>query len=475
MQIQKSLSDKISLSDISAPINETFSDRYGENFQTNLLKSCILDTQFWSKVFLQLNEGLFSRFHGYVFNEFANYFTKYNHLPPRDAVISKLNGDKYDEENKKFIIDIVDDIYSFSEKTNQLDYYKDATKEFVRDRNVREAFIKCVDLYKKGDYKSIPDVIAEAVKEVAFDQKLGLNFLEAGELLSQSLKLEMIPTPFEAINNVLKGGLARKELGLILGGTSAGKSWMLQAIGAHALLQGYNVLYYTLEMSDVSVARRFASIIQQKSPDDVTEQDILKIKDTLKSKGVTSRLFITEYPTKSCSVSDLKLNMSALYNYYSFKPDLILIDYADLMKSRTSYSEKRHELTSIYEDLRGLGGESNAGVWTVSQVNRTGYGKKIITVENIAEDFNKSTICDFIMSVGRDIANRIGGHAQAFIAKNRRGKDALKFNMDMRFDEGIITMDVNPTEVNDVEEYRENKPDIRDDRILENLIGDLDV
>jgi replicative DNA helicase len=144
------------------------------------------------------------------------------------------------------------------------------------------------------------------------------------------------------------------------------------------------------------------------------------------------------------------------------------------MRPKSSYSEKRFELSSIYEDLRGMASELNLATWTVSQVNRSGYNKRIITVDNIAEDFNKSTICDFIMSIGRDINDRRGGAAQVFVAKNRRGRDAVEFDMDMKFDTGKITIQGDAHEILNEQTFKEKRPDIADDdAMIDNLLESL--
>lgn len=471
-QIQKSITEQIKLSTLKNS-SETINEKFGESFQTNLFKCFITDTSFWRKIHSKLSPSLFSKFHGDIFKIFIEYFEKYNNLPSKEITINIIKENQLLPENKDFIINIVTDIFNISDKTNQLDYYKDAIKEFITNKNVMEALVDSMDLFSAGKYKEIADIVAEAVKDADTDENLGIDFLNSAELLEGQLKVDTIETPFEGINKILHGGLGRKELGLILGGTGAGKSWIMQTIASHALLKNFNVVYYTLEMSDVSVATRFASIIQEKNSDDVNGKDIIEIKNTLKSKGLGSRLFIVEFPTNSADILSLRNNISALYNHYSFKPDLICVDYADLMRPKTSYSEKRHEISSIYGDLRRMAGELNAGVWTISQVNRSGFDKRIITVNNIAEDFNKATICDFIMSVGREIKDRQGGTGQVFIAKNRRGKDAMEFDMTMKFEKGKITMDGDAHEILDVQKFRERRPDITDDDVIDNLMNEI--
>lgn len=473
MPIQKSITEQISLS-ASDKKTETLQEKFGETFQTNVFKGFITDLKFWKKMHGKLTPELFSKFHSRIFKLMDSYFGKYDNLPSKEILTNLVEEQKDLVEGiKEPIYNIISEIYNITDQVNHLQYYKDAIKDFIIDKSVYEAFMDSMDLFNAGKYKEISEKMSDAVKEVDIDENLGLDFLNCSDIIDNQLSTQTIETPFVGINEILSGGLGRKELGLILGGTGAGKSWIMQTIASHALLKDFNVLYYTLEMSDVAVAKRFVSILEEKETSLVTGEDIVNIKSTLKQKGLSSRLFIVEYPTGSADITTLRNNISALYNYFSFKPDLICVDYADLMKPKTVRSEKRHELSSIYEDLRRMGGELDVGVWSISQVNRSGYDKRILTVDNIAEDFNKATICDFIMSAGRNIQDRQGGAAQVFVAKNRRGKDALLFDMDMDFSKGKITLGGDAEEVLDTKKFKEKRPSIDDDEIIDDLLSNL--
>ena len=109
-----------------------------------------------------------------------------------------------------------------------------------------------------------------------------------------------------------------------------------------------------------------------------------------------------------------------------FVPDLIIVDYADLLKPEgSSKEEKRHQLESIYEELRGISQESKCPLWTASQTNRSGLNAEVITMEAISEAFNKCFVADFIFSVSRTIDDKSVNSGRIFIAKNRNGPDGL--------------------------------------------------
>ena len=109
-----------------------------------------------------------------------------------------------------------------------------------------------------------------------------------------------------------------------------------------------------------------------------------------------------------------------------FIPDMIIVDYADLLKPEgSSKEEKRHQLESIYEELRGISQEVGCPLWTASQTNRSGLNAEVITMEAISEAFNKCFVADFIFSVSRTIEDKGTNGGRIFVAKNRNGPDGI--------------------------------------------------
>jgi hypothetical protein len=107
---------------------------------------------------------------------------------------------------------------------------------------------------------------------------------------------------------------------------------------------------------------------------------------------------------------------------------LIIVDYADLLKPTTFLKdEKRHQLESIYEELRGLSQIHKCPLWTASQTNRSGLNAEVITMEAISEAFNKCFVADFIFSLSRTIDDKSVNGGRVFIAKNRNGPDGMVY------------------------------------------------
>ena len=125
--------------------------------------------------------------------------------------------------------------------------------------------------------------------------------------------------------------------------------------------------------------------------------------------------------TKSASVQTLKNHIEKLRKR-GIEPDMILVDYADLLRPVRSSGEKRHELEETYEGLRGLAQTYEFPIWTASQTNRGGLNAEVITMEAISEAFNKCFVADFIFSLSRTVEDKQSNKGRLFVAKNRNGQ-----------------------------------------------------
>lgn len=463
--MQENFLNRISISNSTSKA-PSFGDKYGETFQTNLIKTFILDHMFFIEMNELITSDMFNKHHSKVYTELTRYFNTYNNLPNKDIIVNIFNDESLEKIDRDKIIDIINESYSIKETVTHIDYYKDITRKFIRNYRLKEAILKSAKLIDKEDYDSILDIVTEAVRKVDINKSLGLDFLSSLDVLKECVVRNTISTGFKILDDIMKGGLGNGELGLVMGGTGAGKSWMLQYFAVAALLANKNVIYYTLEMSDVSVSKRLISVLLKKPIDIVTDDEIRDVKNIALRNHITSRLFNMEYPTKACSIVHIRNHVSNLYNRFGFKPDIIFIDYGDLMKPTSNFNEKREQIADIYEHIRGFAKELNIPVWSASQTNRSGYKKKIVTVDDVSEDFSKMQLADFVFTVGRSVEDRIAQRGHGFVAKNRIGKDCVEIPMRMNLDSGDIELE-NKSEqvVNNLnfEEYGSSIVGVEDD------------
>ena len=179
-----------------------------------------------------------------------------------------------------------------------------------------------------------------------------------------------------------------------------------------------------MELADTVVAGRYDSAI---TGVELKNLAVFKEKIYDEIKDLKGKLIVKEYPTRSASIQTIKNHIDKLRRR-DFVPDMIIVDYGDLIRPESSKrDEKRHQLETIYEELRGLAQEVECPVWTASQTNRSGLNAEVITMESISEAFNKCFVADFIFTVSRTIEDKNTNQGRIFVAKNRNGPDGLVY------------------------------------------------
>jgi hypothetical protein len=120
------------------------------------------------------------------------------------------------------------------------------------------------------------------------------------------------------------------------------------------------------------------------------------------------------------------------------KPDVVIVDYADILKPTTFYKEKRHATGETYENLRGMAGEFDVPIWTASQANRSSLEEEVIDASKVSEDYSKVMTADFVMSVSRKVEDKIANTGRVHVIKNRFGVDGITFPASINTNTGKI-------------------------------------
>ena len=202
-------------------------------------------------------------------------------------------------------------------------------------------------------------------------------------------------------------------------------SHFLVSVGAAALKMGYNVVHYTFELSETVLGTRYDSHLCRISATDIPDLREVVIAEYAQMKDL-GRLIIKEYPTGSASVMTLRNHVEKLL-LKGIKPDVIVIDYADIMRSSRKYDSMRHELKLIYEELRAMAVDCQVPIWTASQANREAANADVVGLENMSEAYGKAMVADFICAISRKPAEKLLGGARLHVAKNRAGRDGFVF------------------------------------------------
>lgn len=407
-------------------VNEKASfEKFGSKFQENLVQIILDDRVFCDQISEVLDSNFLELKYLRLFvDKVLDYRKKYGTHPSRDTMTTILRTeiDKEPELLQKQTREFYARLQTNEFSLDGEQHIKDVSLDFCKKQKLKEAMIKSVGLIQNSSYDEISKIINDALK-LGTDNNHGYDFIVDFEKRFEVLARNPLSTGWDLIDNIMKGGLGKGELGVVIAPTGAGKSMALVHLGAEALKAGKNVVHYSLELQDKVVALRYDSCISGILLSDVKDQKDMVWESV---KDVKGKLIVKEYPTKSATTLTIKNHLEKLKRK-DFKVDMVIIDYGDLIRPINAQREKRNELESIYEEMRAIAQIYGCPVWTASQTNRSGLNAEVITMESISEAFNKCFVADFIFTISRTIKDKNTNEGRIFVAKNRNGPDGLVF------------------------------------------------
>ena len=402
--------------------------KFGTSFQESLVHLIFEDRVFSDQIREVLDvEFLEVKYLRLFLKRMFAHRDKYGTHPSRDAMTTLLRTE-LDEENEvvvKQVREYFARILAANSQVKDSEYIKSVSLEFCKKQKLKEALLESADLITRASSTSYDEVRKkiDCALKLGSENNFGYDYLADFESRFELKSRDPITTGWKKIDTITQGGLGIGELGVVIAPTGVGKSMVLVHLGAEALKAGKTVVHYTLELGDTVVASRYDSCITG-----IGLSDLFTRKEEIyeQIKDVTGRLIVKEYPTKTATTATITNHLEKLIAR-GIKPDMILVDYGDLLRPIDKRKEKRNELESIYEEMRALAQVYQCPVWTASQTNRTGLNAEVITMESISEAFNKCFVADFICTISRTIEDKNTNEGRMFVAKNRNGPDGIVF------------------------------------------------
>ena len=377
-------------------MNETLQD-YGYNFQVKVLSSLMTDRNFVNHIYDILLPSYFdSKALRWICEHTLLYFKEYKKLPSLEVFKVQVNSVKIDLD-KKEIVHSLKDVWKQIE-SDDLQFVKETILEFSKNQELKRAILKSVDLLNSGKFDEIKREIDNALKK-GMNESLGHDYLtEVEQRYVENAQGLRISTGWDVIDNITGGGIPAGKLCVWIAGPGGSKSFHLVHLGGTALKLGKTVLHYTLELDENYVAQRYDAFFTGIELDDL-KFHVKEIDKRLEKYRTDGKLTIKFFPTKGISLQGLKAHIEKTI-MLDKKPDIIILDYADLLKLGTNQNMRKDELLQeLYEELRGLAGELNIPIHTASQINRCLKfdskvdieGKGMIDIKDVKEN-------DFILT-----------------------------------------------------------------------------
>ncbi len=402
--------------------------KYGKQFQEGIFQGLLTDSVWAAQMIEVMNPSFFDiKYLEFLCEKYFDYYKKYKCFPSLGLLIPLIKEDLTSSNDNILRDQIVEFLHRVKTNPNpgDIQYIKDKSLDFCKRQAFRDALEKAVELIQTDKFESVVGLMKEAVA-VGMPSSVGHDFFEDMEARFVKTRRQCCPTGLKRLDqkDILQGGLGKGELGVVTANTGVGKSHWLVAVGANAMRVGKNVVHYTFELSETAVGIRYDSNLCNIPSNDVSDNKDIVLKRYEDTD--LGRLIIKEYPTGSASIITIRNHLEKLM-MKGFVPSLIIIDYADVMRSTRSYDSLRHELKLVYEELRNLSMELNVPIWTASQANRDSAKSDIVGLENMSEAYGKAMVADVVLSLSRKPMEKDKGTGRIFVAKNRAGRDGVLF------------------------------------------------
>ena len=397
-------------------------NQYGPHFQIKVISALLTHKEYLTNIHDIISEEYWdNQAHQWIIKEIINYYDKYHTTPSMDVL--KVELQKITNDVLK--ISIKEQLKAAYEASDEdLEYVREEFSTFCKNQQLKKALLNSVDLLNAGDFDGIKFLVESALK-AGQDKNVGHEYNKDIEARFREDARTIIPTPWDRVNTLIQGGIGNGDFGLIFGNPGGGKSWSLVALGGYAVRMGYNVLHYTLELGEDYVGRRYDAFFT-KTPVDQILQNRDKVEDVIPE--LPGELIIKEFPMGRATISTIESHIRKVTDLGT-KPDLIIIDYVDLLSSRKRTADRKGEIDDIYTSTKGLARELNVPIWSVSQVNRAGAKDDVIEGDKAAGSYDKIMITDFCLSLSRKSKDKIEGTGRFHVMKNRYGMDGLTFGV----------------------------------------------
>jgi len=409
--------------------------------------------EFFTSVGRFLQPSMFARMEcQWVMAEILNSYEKYGVVPTRPMLRDRLLRSFTEDDPYENVITVVDR----NSDPRDVPLIKDTLLRWARDRAYGLLYSdEAQEAYARGDYDQLEEIIKQANRIADVGQQ-GFWFFENFEALFEPDVIEHRTTGFPRLDRMLNnGGPSPKEVVCWLAGTNVGKSILLCNNAISSLTgigpdgtPGQNVLLITFELDTLKTAMRCLGAATDTPINAIMEhQDFIRRIVSKMKQTYNKRFAIFEWAPDECSVAHVYALLDNLRRTKSFRPDVVILDYMDLMVSRNQgynkddYTRQKH----VANELRGLAKNENVLVFTATQTNRSGAsGEEVADLNKAAESFGKQFALDYVVSLNQNRTQRRAEPPRItmYIAKNRNGPRAERIDCVINYNTMVVREDI---------------------------------
>ncbi len=413
----------------------------GNTFQIQLINNIILYKDFANSIVDVIESKYFdNQYFKLIMQIIKEYYVKYEHTPSYNTLEQLIKSEVTSPMAQKMVLDTLEQVKEAPIEGES--FVQEKALKFCKQQELQKVMVKAQKIIDKGDFESydhLEEMVREALQVGEVDAGTSDVFSNLDDVLEEDFR-HPIPMGIPGIDNLLKGGIAKGELGVVLAPTGVGKSTLLTKISNHAFNLGYNVLQIFFEDNPKIIQRKHFTLWTGIAPDLLSlhkDKVINKVKDI--QENAPNKLILKKLPSDTLTMNQIKNQIRKMIAE-GVKLDMVVLDYIDCVVPDKNLGDEWKSEGSVMRSFESMNHELNLVGWTATQGNRNSISSEVVTTDQMGGSIKKAQVGHVIISVAKSLQQKEMNLATIAITKSRIGKDGVVFE-NCKFDNEMLIID----------------------------------
>jgi replicative DNA helicase len=413
----------------------------GNTFQIQLINQLIVNRDFARAIIDVLDSKYFdNQYFKIITQMIKEYYIKYESVPTFETLDQLTRSEISSDSARKIVLDTLTQIRDVSFDGHQ--FVIEKALKFCKQQELQKVMTKAQKIIDKGDFESydqLEEMVNKALQVGEIDEAEHDVFTNLDQVLDEDYR-HPIPMGIAGIDNLLKGGLAKGELGVILAPTGVGKTTVLTKICNHAFNLGYNVLQIFFEDNPKIIQRKHFTLWTGIAPDELSfHKDVVmeKVRDI--KENTTNKLILKKYASDTLTMNQIKNQIRKMIAEGT-KIDMISLDYIDCVVPDKNLGDEWKSEGSVMRGFEAMCHELDVAGWTATQGNRSSISSDVVTTDQMGGSIKKAQVGHVIITVAKSLQQKEMKLATIAITKSRIGRDGVVFE-NCKFDNELMEID----------------------------------
>jgi replicative DNA helicase len=413
----------------------------GNGFQQQLLNQLVLDKDFAHSIIEVIEPVYFeNKYYKIILQMVKEYYKKYENTPSFSTLEQITKSELSEGAASKIVLDTIKNIHDAPIEGTS--FVQDKALKFCKQQELQKVMNQAQKIIDSGEfenYDTLEEMVREALQVGQRDEGVADVFSNLDEVLNEDYR-HPIPMGIPGIDKLLKGGLAKGEIGVILAPTGVGKSTLLTKIANYAYNMGFNVLQIFFEDNPKIIQRKHFVLWTGIHPDELSakkDEVITKVKNI--EESMPNRLILQKLPSDTMTMLQIKNQVRKMIAD-GIKIDMIMVDYIDCIVPEKNLGDEWKSEGSVMRAFEAMCHEMNTVGWTATQGNRSSISSEVVTTDQMGGSIKKAQVGHVIITVAKTLQQKEMKLATIAITKSRIGDDGVVFE-NCKFDNAMMEID----------------------------------